>query len=121
MPRRSCGGTSNPTTRGPFRGSSGGGRVRRGDAEIASIDAVTWAYLSRDDPDAVSGLIVVDRGPLVPTLPLIVTAAASDERVAQWRRALADATNDTLLIRGFVPLDLGDYDTALGALLARIG
>jgi len=94
--------------------------VRRGDAEIASIDAVTWAYLTRDEPDAVAGLVVVDRGPLVPTLPLIVNGATSDERVDRWRDALADAASETLLIKGFVALDLADYDTALSELLARV-
>ena len=87
--------------------------VRGGDADLASIDAVTFALLQRERPDAVSGLTIVGRGPLVPTLPL-VTAAADPRRLrAAIAAALADPRSDDccarLLIDGFVALDASAY------------
>ena len=102
--------------------------VRDGGADVASIDALTWAYLARDSPERLSGLTVVDRGPVVPHLPLIANVSATDEMVDEWRAAFATAvrdpelapTLDRLLIRGFVALDAGDYQLALEPLEALI-
>ncbi len=90
-------------------------------ADVASIDGLTWAYLRRDAPRSVAGLVVVGHGPTVPTLPLITAQRAGAGLVAEWRAALARAVRDraladalaTLMIEDFVPLDLADYDTAL--------
>jgi ABC-type phosphate/phosphonate transport system substrate-binding protein len=95
--------------------------VRDGRAALASIDALTWAYHARDVPDAVAGLATIGRGPSVPCLPLIVNANATDAELAAWRTGFASAVQDpatawareTLMIRGFVPLDYNDYVTAL--------
>lgn len=102
--------------------------VRDGRADIASIDALTWAYIRRDAPRSLHGLVVIDRGPLVPHLPLIAHRDTTDREVAAWRTALADAVRSpalagalaALLIHGFVALDADDYETAL-APLRRIG
>jgi ABC-type phosphate/phosphonate transport system substrate-binding protein len=99
--------------------------VRIGSADVASIDAMTWAYATRDDPGRVDGLTVVGRGPLVPCLPVVLPAAAGDAELTAWRAALHDVTHDPasammldqLLIGGFVPLDLDDYDALLAGLL----
>jgi ABC-type phosphate/phosphonate transport system substrate-binding protein len=95
--------------------------VRSGLADVASIDALTWAYVGREDPASLEGLVVIGRGPAVPALPLIVPLAAGREAVELWRVAFArvavdpslKAVLDTLLIRGFAPLDTADYDAAL--------
>lgn len=88
--------------------------VREGRADLASIDAVTFALLRRHRTHDVDGLCVVGRGPRVPCLPL-VTGLAADVDVL--RRALAGAVRDpttaaarrALLIESFVPLDAADY------------
>ena len=98
--------------------------VRGGSADVASIDALSWTYQQRLDPDRLDGLVVVERGPLVPCLPLIVGAEADDARVAAWRSAFSAAMSNPslararslLLIEGFVPLDLADYQSALATL-----
>ena len=98
--------------------------VRGGSADIASIDALSWAYQQHLDPDRLDGLVVVERGPLVPCLPLIVGVEADDALVAAWRSAFSAAMTDPslarvrslLLIEGFVPLDLADYQRALAPL-----
>ncbi|MGD9702040.1 MAG: phosphate/phosphite/phosphonate ABC transporter substrate-binding protein [Acidimicrobiia bacterium] len=97
--------------------------VRDGRADVASIDAVTFALVGDLHPDALRGLMVVGRGPRVPCLPLIVPAGATDDEVALWRDALAAASTEPatagarrrLRIRGFVPLDDEDY-----GMLARL-
>ncbi|MEO7397029.1 MAG: PhnD/SsuA/transferrin family substrate-binding protein [Ilumatobacteraceae bacterium] len=98
--------------------------VCSGQADLASIDALTWAYLQRDAVHTLSGLFVVDRGPVVAHLPIITNAHAGEAKVAEWRAALAAAitepaladARDTLLITGFFPLDASDYENSLDAL-----
>lgn len=91
--------------------------VHDGRADIASIDAVTWMHVQRLHPDLVDGLVEVGHGPRVPSLPVIAGERVSDDDVARLRVAFADAVDDpqladdrrTLLLRGFVPLDLEHY------------
>ena len=91
--------------------------VRDGRAEVASIDAVTWAHLRRLDPELVSGLHEIGHGPRVPTLPVIAGARLDADDLDALRSAIVDALADPaagpvrerLLIRGFVPLDLAAY------------
>ncbi len=108
-------------TSGPFFGSviETGGHlasiqaVREGRADLASIDPVTLALVSRERPEAVTGLHAVGRGPLVPTLPLV--SAARDPQ--PLRRAIQEALRDPstadcrarLLVDGFEPLDASAY------------
>lgn len=85
-------------------------------ADVASIDAVTWALISSLEPELVRPLFVVGAGPLVPCLPLVVPLRHA-AHVEDLRGALAAAVADTaaaaacstLRIRAFVPLDLDDY------------
>ena len=95
--------------------------VRRGLADIASIDAVTLALIRDLEPERLDGLSVVGNGPRVPCLPLVVPAATPSRVVRQWREAFAGACEDPetrtarqhLRIRGFVPLDNADYSDLL--------
>ena len=87
-----------------------------GRADVASIDAVSWALFAEHEPDLVASLHVVGAGPRVPCLPL-VTGWRHTRDVPALRDALAAAVADpavsaacsALLIRGFVPLQLADY------------
>jgi ABC-type phosphate/phosphonate transport system substrate-binding protein len=87
--------------------------VRAGEADLASIDELTWAHFHRLLPDLVDGLHVIGRGPWIPS-PAIVTR---DDRIEELRLAFAEAMADpatttaraTLLLAGFVELDDTDY------------
>ena len=91
--------------------------VRDGTADLASIDAVTFALFGDLHPEDVRDLTVVGRGPLVPCLPLIVPGTATHDDVEAWRTAFAGACNDPategtrrrLRIRGFSAVDDRDY------------
>lgn len=101
--------------------------VRDGRADIASIDAMTWIYTQRAAPETLQGLAIIDRGPLVPHLPLIANIDTTDEVLNEWRTAFAETirnpaladTLDRLMIRGFVALNVDDYETALKPLRDR--
>ena len=87
-----------------------------GRADVASIDAVSWALFAEHEPDVVAPLHVVGAGPRVPCLPL-VTGSQHSRDVPALRDAIGAAVADpavsaacsALLIRGFVPLQLDDY------------
>ena len=88
-----------------------------GRAEVASIDAVSFAHVRRWMPELAEGLAVVGNGPRVPCLPLIVGPALRDVVLDDMRRAFAAAVadpraaelRDALLIERFEPLDAADY------------
>ncbi len=91
--------------------------MREGSAEIASIDAVTWAHVRRIEPGLIEQLHVVGHGPRVPCLPVIGAEHLGDDAVAEVRAAFVAAVDDptaaddraALLVRRFVPMDLADY------------
>jgi ABC-type phosphate/phosphonate transport system substrate-binding protein len=88
-----------------------------GRADVASIDAVSWAHLCRVEPDATSLLTVVGHGPQVPTLPLVTRRDVPPRDLAELRRALTEAATDpsiadalgALFIAGFVAREFEDY------------
>jgi ABC-type phosphate/phosphonate transport system substrate-binding protein len=82
--------------------------VDAGDADLACIDAVTWALVARYRPDAISRLAVVGHGPLIPCVPLI-THTTTGPGVEALRRVLAGISSEELGIEAFVPLDESDY------------
>lgn len=87
-----------------------------GRADVASIDAVSWALFADMEPGLVSPLHVVGAGPRVPCLP-VVAGRRHTADVPALRAAFAAAVADAaiadacaaLRIRGFVPLDLADF------------
>jgi len=90
--------------------------VAEGRADVASIDAVTWALISSLEPQLVSELTVVGSGPPVPCLPIVVPLrhiAHVDALRAAFTAAISDPSAADacaqLRIRRFVPLDLADY------------
>lgn len=90
--------------------------VATGRADVASIDAVSWALFAELEPESVSLLHVVGAGPRVPCLPVVASSAHAGD-VPALRTAFAAAVADpaaseacaALRIRGFVPMDLADY------------
>lgn len=86
--------------------ASGGHRssvalLRRGEADIAAIDCISWALLLRDFPQELTGLKIIGQTASVPGLPLITSAqtpAATIEALRQGlRQTVADPANHTLL------------------------
>lgn len=82
--------------------------IRDRRADLASIDAVTWALLARHRPAALDGLATMGAGPVIPCVPLI-THPTLGPGVDGLRAALAEVRSEPLLIDGFVPLDASDY------------
>lgn len=96
--------------------------LSRGEADVASIDAVTWRHLQRVEPDATSLLTVVGHGPRVPTLPLVTRRDLPARDLAELRRALTEAAADpsiaaanaALFVAGFAAQEFEDYLPVLG-------
>jgi ABC-type phosphate/phosphonate transport system substrate-binding protein len=85
--------------------------VQNGEADLASIDGLTWALVSDVRPAAIAGLTVVGHGPRTPCTPFITadTSAAPAIRSAihtAVARLSAESPNVLrwLRIRGFVEL-----------------
>ena len=95
--------------------------VRDGTADIASVDALTLAYLRRDRPEEVATLFELGRGPWVPSLPIVVRLGNAAERIDDLRAALVASLDDPvvdgvradLLLSGFVALDDAAYEPIL--------
>lgn len=111
-----------------FRSLSRSGGHRRslhsvagGEADVASIDAVTFALLSRIEPELVSRVRVLGQSPRVPGLPYITSLAATAETVQRLRTALRQAMADPglsdvraeLLLSGITFPDPAHYNVIL--------
>jgi ABC-type phosphate/phosphonate transport system substrate-binding protein len=91
--------------------------VTEGRADVAAIDAVTFAMLERNRPAALQGLRTIGRTASAPGLPYITRGAASDQEVERLRQALSDTFADptlgearqALLIAGLEVLDEDAY------------
>ncbi len=86
--------------------------VANGRADVASIDSWTFHLLSIHRPDAVAGVKVIARGPLVAVTPLICHAGGPvDELRSALRAVLESGFSDLgpLGIVGFVPQSIADY------------
>ncbi len=91
-----------------------------GDADIAAIDAVTYATLVRHEPDLTAPLKIVARSPASPTLPFVTAATTSIETIAALRLALQQVMTDPHLAEDRAMLGLAGVITANGEALAPI-
>ncbi|WP_242140248.1 PhnD/SsuA/transferrin family substrate-binding protein [Sphingomonas sp. TREG-RG-20F-R18-01] len=82
--------------------------VRDRIADIAAIDAVSYAALCRFEPAAVDGLRIVARTAASPALPFVTARSTPIETVAALRIALADMIGDPALARARDALFLKD-------------
>jgi ABC-type phosphate/phosphonate transport system substrate-binding protein len=93
--------------------------LREGQADLAAIDSVTFAYLARDAADEVAGLRVVESSALSPTLPYVTAAGVSDEQVEEIRRVMNQALGDlpevgqVLGLREVLAASESDYQVVL--------
>ncbi len=96
-------------------------------ADIAAIDAVTWALALRHEAELTSALKVIATTPLRPGLPLITAVERSDAEVVTIRAVFKDALADpatekarqALQIIGLGTLDEWDY-SPIAALAHRV-
>lgn len=93
-----------------------------GRADLAAVDAVTYALLARHRPAAVEGLRSLGFTASAPGLPLITRGDASDQEVERLRLALAETfadpglaeARDALLVTGLEVLDDEAYAALTG-------
>lgn len=97
-------------------------RVQRGEADVASIDCITYGLLQRFRPSALDGIRQVERTAAVAAPPFVTHASTPDEVVGVLRDALAHATAQpsgrALGLRGVEELSLDDY-APIAVLAAR--
>ena len=95
--------------------------VRQGQADMAAIDAVTWAHWQHSHPDLAAELRVFGQTEPYPGLPLITSLQTPPVLLLALRRALHTVATATpyaavrapLLISGFEATTLADYQTCL--------
>ena len=88
-------------------------KVANGEADIAAIDAVTFALLQKTVPEVTGRVRILGRSKTVPSLPYAVAKGTSPERIAQVRAALHEAVADPdsaaireeILLDGFEDID----------------
>lgn len=86
--------------------------VHQGEADLAAIDAVTWAMIQRYDAHA-RNLVVIDKTAPTPGLPYIAAlgsdAAALQDAIASAITALSADDRETLQIKGLVTVTDAEY------------
>ena len=85
--------------------------VDNGQADLASIDCVSFALLGRGRPELIERVAIVAESPLLPCLPFIAAASLPALMIAAVRKALIAALADP---------DLAETRTALGLVAARV-
>lgn len=96
--------------------------VANGEANLAAIDSLVWALLSRFDPALAGRLRVVGRTPDQPSPPLVGSAALGARQAERLRAALIglsdDAAGRALLedtcLSGFEAVTMAGYEETLG-------
>jgi len=92
--------------------------VRKGEADVCAVDAVTAALIRRYRPEELDGLVEIACSPQVPGLPYVTSGAQPEALVNQLRDGLKLAFSDpslasvreALLLSGFSSVDEADYE-----------
>jgi len=95
--------------------------IADGVADLAAIDAVSWALAERHEPEAAAATRIIARSPAAPGLPLITALGTSDAALEALREAIAVAASDpalqamrhALFLSGFEVLAETVYDQIL--------
>ena len=93
--------------------------VAAGEADLASIDCVTFGLMARERPALIDGVRVVEQSPLSPGLPFVISNGLAASRLAALRRALVEVLADPALSQarsalglvGAQILQVADYET----------
>ncbi|HAT32893.1 MAG TPA: hypothetical protein DCW29_19200 [Janthinobacterium sp.] len=92
---------------------------RDGEADIAAIDCVTFAYLKEGAPASLEGLVILQYSALSPGLPIIAGGAVGDDLLACLRGALLEPSQRmaepmrSLHIQAFRHCASADYESVL--------
>jgi len=92
--------------------------VAAGEADLASIDCVTFALMARERPELIDRLRVVAKSALSPGLPFVICSALAASHLATLRHALVEVLADpdlaparaALGLAGAQILQIADYD-----------
>ncbi len=84
--------------------------VAAGEADIASIDCVTLAHLTRIDPALTAKIRVLDWTPPSPGLPMITSATTDDATLEALQAALIEVFHDPALTETRSALLLAGYE-----------
>jgi ABC-type phosphate/phosphonate transport system substrate-binding protein len=92
--------------------------VAAGKADVAAVDCVTFALLSRYHPSAVAHVRELCRSASAPGLPYVTSGTAGEGRIAQLRQGIQEAMDDpalaevraALLLQGVRVLSEADYE-----------
>jgi ABC-type phosphate/phosphonate transport system substrate-binding protein len=105
--------------------------VAAGNVDVAAIDCVTFALLSRYRPSAVAGVRELCRSASAPALPYVTSGVTGDRRIAQLRQGLQAVMADpafadaraALLLKGIQVLPEDEYEriTEIEAVASRHG
>lgn len=74
-------------------------QVAAGEADVAAVDCVTLAHLSRFEPALIAQVRILDWTPSSPCLPFVTSRLTSAATVQALRTALADVMTDASLRR----------------------
>ena len=80
--------------------------VAEGRADLAAIDCVSFALLTRGRPELIERVAVVAESPLSPSLPFIASARLGPQTIAAVREALFAALADPALAEARATLGL---------------
>ena len=94
--------------------------VKAGEADVAAIDAVTFAHVSRVAPAEVEGLRVLEYTDAAPGLPMITALSTTDAELAALRLALTEASADAAIAQARASLHLEGFDVLPEAAYAEI-
>ena len=87
--------------------------VRDGDADFACIDAVIWHVLSRDAPELLKGVEIVERTDSATAPPYVVRANAEPDAGVRLSEAMTDprlqSARSALLLRGIKRVERDSY------------
>jgi len=91
--------------------------LKGGEADIATIDCVTWGLLRQHRPQELEGVRIIDRTAPAPAPPFVTHDSTAPHVVRMLRRALRDAIanmnparSDALGLRGVSALEHADYE-----------
>jgi ABC-type phosphate/phosphonate transport system substrate-binding protein len=94
--------------------------IAGGEADVAAVDCVSWAYLQRIAPQLTDALRVLAWTDASPSLPLITAAGTDSLTVQALRLALAEAMNDPALGPARERLLLSGFDFSPDESFARV-
>jgi hypothetical protein len=71
--------------------------ITRGEAEVATVDCVTYALLERYRPEALAAIRVLAKTPAAPGPPYVAPTSYGDDVIDRMRAALKEAFADPLI------------------------